>query len=165
MRFQGEDQEWLEFERNSYFYLYCHTSVRKSGSPRTITPPAAKSSAPYKAVVYINLAGGVDSFNILTPGPSNCALYNEYMDARGKGSSNIGLKAEEILPIDGSSARLSQCSTLGVNKLLSAYKDIFDEGSGVFFANMGCVSIILFISFYAVRTRHCISPCDLVFHI
>jgi uncharacterized protein (DUF1501 family) len=111
--------------------------VRKTGSPRSITPSAAKSSSPYKAIVYISLAGGVDSFNILTPGPSNCTLYNEYMDARGMGNSNIGLKPEEILPIDGSSAGISQCNTLGVNKLLSAYKDLFDVGSGVFFANMG----------------------------
>ena len=66
------------------------------------------------------------------------------MEARGTGSSTIGLKVDEILPIDGSSARLSQCTELGVNKLLSAYKNIFDEGSGVFFANMGCV-IIFFI--------------------
>ena len=66
------------------------------------------------------------------------------MEARGKGSSNIGLKVDEILPIDGSSARLSQCTELGVNNLLSSYKNIFVEGSGVFFANMGCV-IIFFI--------------------
>jgi len=120
--------------------------VRKTGSPRSITPPAAKSSSIYKAIVYINLAGGVDSFNILTPGPSNCALYHEYMEARGTGKSNIGLKADEILPIDGSSAEISQCDTFGVNKLLSAYKDIFDEGSGVFFANMGLVPNSLFPS-------------------
>ncbi len=53
------------------------------------------------------------------------------------GKSNIGLKADEILPIDGSSAEIKDCDTFGVNKLLSAYKIIFDEGSGVFFANMG----------------------------
>jgi uncharacterized protein (DUF1501 family) len=112
--------------------------VRKTGSPRSITPPAAKSSSPYKAIVYISLAGGADSFNILTPGASDCvALYQEYMEARGEGHSNIGLKADEILPIDGSSAGIRGCNTLGVNKLMSAYKNIFDEGAGIFFANMG----------------------------
>ena len=53
------------------------------------------------------------------------------------GKSFIGLKRDEILPINGSSARISQCDTMGVNQLLSAYQTIFDEGSGVFFANMG----------------------------
>ena len=53
------------------------------------------------------------------------------------GDSYIGLKADEILPIDGSSAGIIECDTLGIHKLLSAYKSIFDEGNGVFFANMG----------------------------
>jgi hypothetical protein len=88
--------------------------------------------------VYINLSGGVDSFNILTPGASNCPLYGEYLAARG-GAAGIGLKRDEILPIDGSSARIPECDTLGVNKNLTAYKDIFDEGKGIFFANMGSV--------------------------
>ena len=57
--------------------------MRKTGSPRSITPPAAKLFSPFKAIVYISLAGGVDSFKILTPGPSNCPLYNEYIKARG----------------------------------------------------------------------------------
>ena len=116
-----------------------HTSntVRKSGSPRTITPPKAKSSSPYKAIVYVNLAGGVDSFNILTPGPEDCLLYEEYSKARGVGKSFIGLKRDEMLPINGTSARISQCNTLGVNQHLPAYQSIFNEGSGVFFANMG----------------------------
>ena len=111
--------------------------MRKSGSPRTITPPKAKSSSPYKAIVYVNLAGGVDSFNILTPGPEDCLLYEEYSKARGVGKSFIGLRRDEILPINGTSARISQCNTLGVNQHLPAYQRIFNEGSGVFFANMG----------------------------
>ena len=55
------------------------------------------------------------------------------------GNSFIGLRRDEILPINGSSAGISQCDTLGVNQLLSAYQSIFDEGRGVFFANMGYV--------------------------
>ena len=116
-----------------------HTSntLRKTGSPRSITPPTAKSSTPYKAIVYINLAGGVDSFNILTPhDDSGCYLYDEYFEARG-GRLGIGLKMDEILPIDGSSAKINGCNKMGVNKLLPAYKEIYEEGKGIFFANMG----------------------------
>ena len=82
------------------------------------------------------MAGGADSFNILTPGASGCSLYNEYYEARGKGAG-IGLTSDDILPINGSSAGISGCGTFGVHKLLSAYKDIFDEGKGIFLANMG----------------------------
>ena len=110
--------------------------MRKTGSPRSTTPPAAKSSSPYKAIVYISLSGGADSFNILTPGTSDCPLYDEYFEARGKGAG-IGLTSDDILPINGSSAGISECGTFGVNKLLSAYKGIFDEGKGIFLANMG----------------------------
>lgn len=82
------------------------------------------------------MAGGADSFNILSPGSSGCTLYNEYFEARGRGAG-IGLTPEEILNIDGSTAGISGCGTLGVNALLPAYRDIFNEGKGVFFANMG----------------------------
>ena len=82
------------------------------------------------------MAGGADSFNILTPGPTYCTLYDDYYKVRGKGTG-IGLTKDEILPIDGSSAGIRGCSVLGVNKHLSAYKDIFEEGKGLFFANMG----------------------------
>ena len=118
------------------FMPFTHTIVRKTGSTRPITPPSPKSSSPYKAIVYINLAGGADSFNILTPGASDCNLYDGYWEARGRGAG-IGLSTDEILDIDAWSAGISGCSSLGVNKLLPAYKDIFDEGKGVFFANMG----------------------------
>ena len=74
----------------------------------------------------------------MTPGPEDCMLYEEYSKARdGVGRSFFGLKRDEILPINGTSARISQCNTLGVNHLLPAYQCIFDEGCGVFFANMG----------------------------
>jgi uncharacterized protein (DUF1501 family) len=110
--------------------------VRKTGSPRSISPSPAKSASPYKAIVYINLSGGVDSFNILTPGAKFCPLYNEYFAERG-GAAGIGLMKDEILPIDGASAMIYECDTLGVNKNLTAFKDIYDEGKGIFFANMG----------------------------
>ena len=90
--------------------------------------------------MHINLSGGVDSFNILTPGATFCPLYNEYFEARG-GAAGIGLMKDEVLPIDGASAMIFECDTLGVNKNLTAFKDIYDEGKGIFFANMGWVQM------------------------
>lgn len=49
------------------FTAHHNITVRKNGSERTVTPPPQKSSLPYKAIVYINFAGGVDSYNILAP--------------------------------------------------------------------------------------------------
>ena len=67
------------------------------------------------------MGGGADSFNILTPGASGCALYRDYYEVRGRGAG-IGLKRDEMLQIDGSSAGIKRCKKFGVNKLLSAYK-------------------------------------------
>ena len=55
---------------------------------------------------------------------------------RGK-RKGIGLDDKQMLPIDGSSQKIDGCDTFGVNKLLPAYKDIYDEGKGLFIANMG----------------------------
>ena len=83
----------------------------------------------------------MDSFNLLTPGSSGCdSLYNSYYQARG-GGDGVGLTADEMLSIDGSSAGIDGCNTFGVNKLMSSYKEIFDEGKGIFLANMG-VSVL-----------------------
>ena len=102
-----------------------------------MTPPSSKSSEPYKAIVYIYLGGGLDSFNLLTPGSTGCnSLYNSYYHARG-GDDGVGLLAEDMLTIDGTSAGIDGCSTFGVNKLMSAYKEIFDEGKGIFFGKHG----------------------------
>jgi uncharacterized protein (DUF1501 family) len=115
--------------------------VKKTGAKRAVTPPAPKSSEPYKAIVYIYIAGGIDSFNILAPhSDSGCYLYDDYYSARG-GVDGIGLTPDDMLTIDGSSAGIEGCPTFGVNKLMSSYKEIFDEGKGIFLANMG-VSIL-----------------------
>ena len=111
--------------------------VRKTGSPRTVTPPSPKSPEPYKAIVFINLFGGIDSFNILTPhSEGGCYLYDDYFEARG-GDEGIGLTIDELLTIDGSSAGIDGCNTFGVNSMLPAFKNIYDEGKGIFLANMG----------------------------
>lgn len=116
-----------------------HTSntLRKTGLPRALTPQPTSTSPDYKAIVYVDLFGGADSFNILAPHPDGgCYLYDDYFAARG-GEKGIGLTSDDMTPIDGSSAGITGCSTMGVHKKLSIYKDIFDEGAGIFFSNMG----------------------------
>lgn len=87
----------------------------------------------------------MDSFNILTPHSNGkkCALYDEYFEARGAQPDTvdehirvgIGLKKSDMLAIDGTSQKIENCDLFGVNKMLEAYKDIFDEGKGLFIAN------------------------------
>lgn len=62
-----------------------------------------------------------------------CYLYDNYLDARG----GIGLRQNELLPIDGASAKITGCDTFGVNRKLPIYQEIYNEGKGIFFANTG----------------------------
>ena len=124
-----------------------HTSsmTRQTGIPRDATPPLP-SRRPYKAIVYINLAGGADSFNILTPhhNRNKCPLYEDYFESRGgepntvdetSRGAGIGLMKTQILAIDGSSQKVENCALFGVNRHIPAYRDIYKEGRGLFFAN------------------------------
>ena len=54
-----------------------HTTnrVRKSGDPREApTSSSGSSTKPYKAIINVFLAGGMDSFYMLSP-HSSCSLY------------------------------------------------------------------------------------------
>ena len=118
--------------------FHASNTVRRTGEARPVTPPPEMSDSEYKAILYINLFGGLDSFNVLTPHDNGgmCYLYDDYFTARG-GSAGIGLTMDEILPIDGRSAGITGCITFGVNNLLPAFRDIYNEGKGIFLANMG----------------------------
>ena len=41
----------------------------------------------------------------------------------------------QILAIDGSSQKVENCALFGVNRHIPAYRDIYKEGRGLFFAN------------------------------
>ena len=52
---------------------------------RTRTTPTAKDeSASYKAIIHLNLFGGMDSMNLIVPHPDDCLiLYQDYVTERG----------------------------------------------------------------------------------
>lgn len=55
-------------------------SEKRSSSPNI---PKLETE-PYKAVIHLNLFGGMDSMNLLVPHPDGCPnLYNEYRTKRG----------------------------------------------------------------------------------
>lgn len=85
------------------------------------------------------------SFNLLAPhSDGGCYLYDDYYQARG-GAAGVGLTIDDMLTIDGSSAGIEGCSTFGINKLMSSYKEIYDEGKGIFLANMGVRSYAMYV--------------------
>jgi hypothetical protein len=58
-----------------------------SSEERTSTSQTPKDeNEPYKAVIHLNLFGGMDSMNLLVPHPDDCpSLYDEYKTQRGAG--------------------------------------------------------------------------------
>ena len=82
--------------------------VTADSSPRSEvdTPPA--STRPYKAVVFLNLNGGCDSFNLLIP-HSGCIgkdMYEHYKSVRG----GLSVPKNDLLHIDASGSE-SRSST------------------------------------------------------
>ncbi|KAL7542381.1 hypothetical protein ACHAXR_012259 [Thalassiosira sp. AJA248-18] len=114
-----------------------HTTnkVAVNGKERVATPPAEKDeNTPYKAIVSINLFGGVDSMSMLAPHPDGCeALYDDYKKERG---DDLYLQRSEMVKIDASTSE-QPCTSFGVNKHLSAFAGIYNANEGIFFTNIG----------------------------
>lgn len=98
------------------------------------TPQASNET--YKAVVYIHLDGGMDSFYMLAPHTSCGTLRTEYETVRGSAAT---LTANEMVPINASKHYPDEqpCETFGLNKQLSAIETIYNDGNGLFIANAG----------------------------
>jgi len=101
----------------------------------TVSLPSGK---PYKAVVFVNLAGGMDSFNILMPrsqciGTGGKDLYVDYKTVRGE----LALDNNTMLPINSSSSAAQPCKTFGIHPSFSVAQQLYNEQDLVFLANVG----------------------------
>lgn len=107
---------------------------KKSEQSSTIyvSPP---ENEPYKAIIVVQLFGGMDSFYMLAPHYS-CDSYVEYAEARGLHKIGAALHKTHMIPIDASSSD-QNCTMFGLNKLLPIFKTIYDAGHGLFLANTG----------------------------
>jgi uncharacterized protein (DUF1501 family) len=120
-----------------------HTSakndlVRPRPAPKA---PAAKTNPlPYKAIVFLWLAGGCDSYSLLMPydGCEGEDRYQQYLECR----TDIALSKEMILPIDASEkspGSKQACKRYGINWNMPTTKKLYDEGDVLFFANTGAM--------------------------
>ncbi len=85
-----------------------------------------RSITDYKAMVCIQLAGGIDSFNVLAPlDPQG---YQDYADVRG----NLALDQSVLLPIEDSSQR-----AFGLHPGLGELATLYQTGAVALMANVG----------------------------
>ena len=123
-----------EFHTNGLF--------RKTGKPRFQPADPTATGKPYKAVIYVMLPGGMDSFNMLAPhtcSGTNAAgknLRDQYDEERGVLAFN-GNQGERRLTIQASN---QPCEEFAIHDELEIVKDLYDDGDLVFFANAGVIN-------------------------
>ena len=77
----------------------------------------------YKAMVFVFLGGGNDSYNMLVP--NSLTEYNHYAATR----SNLALDQADLLPIAS--------NNYGLHPNLTAVKQLYDDGDVAFISNVG----------------------------
>lgn len=104
-----------------------HTTnlANRNGNTREPTPEQERSADPYKAVVVLHLAGGLDSFNVLMPHGS-CPSYKYYRNGR----EVLAIKDEDMLTIQNDNVDVFACDKLGIHPSIPILKDIYDDGKG-----------------------------------
>ena len=90
---------------------------------------------PYRALVYLFLAGGTDSYNVLVP-RSDCVggedLFAHYDHVRG----NVAMTASELTDVDVPTGT-QPCNRFGVIKELDHVVQQYSGGNATFIANVG----------------------------
>jgi len=100
--------------------------------PNMVTPTPSGNG--YKAVVFVMLGGGMDSYNVLVP-HSDCPaqdMYAAYSNIRGE----LALSQSELLTIDASTSS-QPCNTFGLHPNLGALQQLYNDGDLAFLANTG----------------------------
>jgi len=112
--------------------------VKSANVKREPATPPKIGPQPYKAVIYLHLFGGMDSFYMLAPHPEKCSgLYDQYKNLRQAAAT---LDFSNMVEIDATGSPGQPCSHFGLNKNLPILKEIYDNGDGMFFANTGHLS-------------------------
>ena len=114
-----------------------HTStlIQRSGERVKTEETIQNSTKPYKAIVYIMLYGGMDSFNLVVP-HSRCKdgkdKYEEYRKVR----TDIALAQDDLLQINvkpGSQV----CDVFGLHPSLPRLQEQYNQGDLLLMANVG----------------------------
>jgi cullin-associated NEDD8-dissociated protein 1 len=116
--------------------------------PRPPGPQVESLGRPYKAVVLLYFAGGLDSWNMIVP-HSECEvagrdMYAEYEAVRGgfevgedvEVEDTVAIEKHRLLPINVA-AGTQPCNVFGVHPSLTLVKQLYEDGDASFVANIG----------------------------
>ena len=107
--------------------------ITKSGNSRPIPDPPLPTQQDYKAVVYLMLAGGCDSFNMIIPHTcSNSNIVQQYKNIRGTAAvtgSDLTINADDQV-----------CEKFSIHPNLPIVQELYNEEDLLFFVNTGVLT-------------------------
>lgn len=95
-------------------------TVLKNGQPRLPVADPQPKGVPYKAVVYIMLTGGADSFNMLVP--MRCSTYYDYIRIR----RGVEQRTNSLLKLDATESNQT-CSFYGLHSKLKTAEQLYNN--------------------------------------
>jgi len=107
-------------------------NIKRPEESRAQESATASLGRSYKAVVYVMLSGGLDSYNVLVP---KCdAMYRKYEEKRGF----ISIPKANLNSVNVTNSTWAQpCEEFGIHSALPSWHSEFLSGSAVFVANVG----------------------------
>ena len=114
------------------------------GQTRALPVSPASTNLPYKAVIFVMLPGGYDSFNVLVPktcsvtNPEGKTAHDQYLEQRGSVAFNE-TAGEFDLNIDAAGSN-QPCSQFAIHDELTVVKELYDANDLAFFANAGIIN-------------------------
>jgi cullin-associated NEDD8-dissociated protein 1 len=109
---------------------------------------------PYKAIVYMWLGGGMDSFNMLVPldGCKGRDMYAQYKTVR----ADIALQKDFLLPITASKKTPKSgqvCDRFGLHPSFKSLQRLYNDGDALFFANAGMLTVPITKKEYLTKSK------------
>jgi uncharacterized protein (DUF1501 family) len=114
--------------------------VKATETPRPEPNPIQPSSKPYKAIVYLLLEGGMDSFNMLAPhscSARNAAgktLLEQYYQER----TDVAITSSERSRVINAAGQ--PCQQFVIHQDLEIVERLYKQGNLAFFANTGVLN-------------------------
>ena len=114
--------------------------VRKTGNPRPALQAPPPSVNSYKAVVYVLLDGGADTFNMLAPHSCTATnvngktLLQQYYEER----TTIGMAENERSRVIDATGQ--PCDQFAIHEELEIVERLYNQGDLSFFANAGVIN-------------------------
>jgi uncharacterized protein (DUF1501 family) len=136
------------------FHSSAPNNLTTTTRPADATKVDKAAPRPYKAIIYMWLGGGMDSYNMLVPldGCKDRDMYAQYAEVR----TDMALQKEFLLPITASmkTAKSGQvCDRFGLHPSFENLHRLYNDGDALFFANAGMLTVPITKKEYMTKTK------------